>query len=90
MKLLVMGASGGVGRELVKQGLAQEQEITAFVKPRTTFLPARAGSRAMRSMTPPWARPSRVTMPCSTRSAARRCGSAPGRNLTPRGTSCKG
>jgi putative NADH-flavin reductase len=32
MKLLIFGASGKTGRELVKQGLAQGHEITAFVR----------------------------------------------------------
>jgi putative NADH-flavin reductase len=32
MKLIIFGASGKTGRELVKQGLAQGHEITAFVR----------------------------------------------------------
>jgi putative NADH-flavin reductase len=32
MKLVIFGASGKTGRELVKQGLAQGHEITAFVR----------------------------------------------------------
>lgn len=32
MKLLVFGATGGTGRELVEQALAHGYEVTAFVR----------------------------------------------------------
>lgn len=32
MKILVFGASGGTGQELVEQGLAAGHEMTAFVR----------------------------------------------------------
>jgi len=32
MKLLIIGATGGTGKEIVKQGLAQGHHITAFVR----------------------------------------------------------
>lgn len=32
MKILVFGASGGTGRELVRQGLAQGHEVTGFAR----------------------------------------------------------
>lgn len=32
MKIVVFGASGGTGRELVRQGLAQGHEVTVFVR----------------------------------------------------------
>src|SRR6478672_2041748 len=32
MKLLIFGATGGTGRELVDQALAQGHEVTAFVR----------------------------------------------------------
>jgi putative NADH-flavin reductase len=32
MKLLVFGSTGGTGRELVKQALAQDQEVTAYAR----------------------------------------------------------
>jgi putative NADH-flavin reductase len=34
MKILVLGATGGVGREIVRQGLEHGHEITAFVRAR--------------------------------------------------------
>ena len=37
MKLAVFGASGGTGRELVRQGLAQGHTITVFVRNPTAF-----------------------------------------------------
>jgi putative NADH-flavin reductase len=37
MNVLVFGASGGTGRELVKQALAQGHSVTAFVRDPTTF-----------------------------------------------------
>ena len=37
MNLLVFGASGGTGRELVKQALAQGHYVTAFVRDPTKF-----------------------------------------------------
>lgn len=37
MKIAIFGASGGTGRELVKQGLAQGHEITVFVRDPKTF-----------------------------------------------------
>ncbi|MEX0601722.1 MAG: NAD(P)H-binding protein [Bacteroidota bacterium] len=32
MKILIIGASGGTGRELVRQALEQGHEVTAFVR----------------------------------------------------------
>lgn len=32
MKIIVFGASGGTGRELLRQGLEQGHQITAFVR----------------------------------------------------------
>jgi NAD(P)H-binding len=37
MNVLVFGASGGTGRECVKQALAQGHSVTAFVRDPTTF-----------------------------------------------------
>jgi putative NADH-flavin reductase len=37
MKIVVFGASGGTGRELVRQGLAQGHEVTVFVRNPTAF-----------------------------------------------------
>jgi hypothetical protein len=37
MNVLVFGASGGTGRELVKQALAQGHSVTAFVRDPTRF-----------------------------------------------------
>ncbi len=38
LKLLVVGATGGTGRELVKQALAQGHHVTAFVRDPTRLL----------------------------------------------------
>ncbi|HEX4312219.1 MAG TPA: SDR family oxidoreductase [Acidobacteriaceae bacterium] len=37
MKILIFGASGGTGRELVKQGRTQDHEVTAFVRNPAAF-----------------------------------------------------
>jgi len=37
MKLLIVGATGGVGRQLVEQALEQGQMVTAFVRAITQF-----------------------------------------------------
>lgn len=37
MRIVVFGASGGTGRELVKQGVAQGNEVTVFVRNPTAF-----------------------------------------------------
>lgn len=37
MKIVVFGASGGTGRELVRQGLAQGHEVTVFVRNPAAF-----------------------------------------------------
>ena len=37
MRIAVFGASGGTGRELVKQGMAQGHEVTVFVRNPTAF-----------------------------------------------------
>jgi len=37
MKIVIFGASGGTGRELVRQGLAQGHEVTVFVRNPTAF-----------------------------------------------------
>lgn len=39
MKILVFGASGGVGQQVVKQGLQKGYTISAFVRNRTTIKP---------------------------------------------------
>ena len=39
MKIVVFGASGGTGKELVKQGVAAGHEVTAFVRERSRFSP---------------------------------------------------
>jgi len=37
MKIVIFGASGGTGRELVRQGLAQGHEVTVFVRDPKSF-----------------------------------------------------
>lgn len=37
MKIVIFGASGGTGRELVRQGLAQGHEVTVFVRNPAAF-----------------------------------------------------
>jgi putative NADH-flavin reductase len=37
MRIVVFGASGGTGRELVKQGMAQGHELTVFVRNPSAF-----------------------------------------------------
>lgn len=44
MKIVVFGASGGTGRELVRQGLAAGHQITAFVRDPHS-MPAQSGLR---------------------------------------------
>lgn len=39
MKLVVLGASGGCGRQLVEQALARGHEVTAVVRPSTSYAP---------------------------------------------------
>jgi uncharacterized protein YbjT (DUF2867 family) len=33
MKILIFGATGGTGRHLVAQALAQDHEVTAYTRP---------------------------------------------------------
>lgn len=47
MKLLVLGASGGVGSQLVQQARARGHEVTAIVRPTTAHEPP-AGVRVIR------------------------------------------
>lgn len=39
MKLVVLGASGGCGKQLVEQALARGHEVTAVVRPSTSYTP---------------------------------------------------
>ncbi|WP_093717369.1 NAD(P)-dependent oxidoreductase [Actinacidiphila alni] len=48
MKLLVFGANGRTGQQLVAQGLAAGHEITAFVRPRATAPPPHPRLRVAR------------------------------------------
>lgn len=47
MKLVVLGASGGCGKQLVEQALARGHEVTAVVRPSTTYTPP-AGAKLAR------------------------------------------
>jgi putative NADH-flavin reductase len=47
MRLLVLGASGGVGRALVNEAARRGHKVTAFVRPATAFEPP-AGVRVVR------------------------------------------
>jgi putative NADH-flavin reductase len=47
MKLLVFGASGQTGRELVRQGLALQHDITAFVRQPAKLGPLASGVRTI-------------------------------------------
>lgn len=47
MKLAILGASGGCGKQLVEQALARGHEVTAIVRPSSAYTPP-AGARVAR------------------------------------------
>ena len=76
MNILVFGASGRTGRELVKQALAQGQTVTAFVRHPASFDLAHPQLKVVQG-TPPIVQRSKarseIRMRSSVRSARRTC-----------------
>ncbi|MEZ5397930.1 MAG: NAD(P)H-binding protein [Bryobacterales bacterium] len=70
MKLLVLGASGGVGREVVRLAVARGHAVTAVVRPTTPFAPQPGVGVARVDVLREgrWTRSSRATTPCCRRS----------------------